>query len=111
VETYLLSNLNSEACENILENHGHLVYVGPLTLTEAGLGTAGKEPFYFHQIFQYHLTSCSLTLISNYEEGWGELLDELELVDPTASLRVTLTENRRTLDLDFSIPRRGLFFP
>lgn len=91
METFPLDGVTRLDFETRLENHGHVVYAGPLSLKDQGLAFgSGGESMYFHEMVHYNPGLCSLTLLAQETPQWGVLLDELELIDPTSAMSINL---------------------
>jgi len=82
-----------------LERHDHVIYLGPLQLTDDGLamGPEGRA-FPLHQIMHRNDQLCSLTLASDSFKNWNAALPELELIDPAASLFILLLEDSARIE-------------
>lgn len=102
-DLYSLENLNSQSFERGLEDHDHVLYRGPILNSNAGLSLGPAENgLFFHQIVHYNPLLCSLTVVATTDIPFGILLDEFELLNPSASTSITIMSDptpAKTLEL------------
>ena len=112
-EKFDLEMLGPNGLEKAVSNHDHLLFSGPLKLTERGLSFGNdRETFYFHQILHYNPELCSLTVVSSRRGFWGPVLDELELINPELGFSITLIdESTKLKGVNFLSHKTGLLIP
>lgn len=91
-DTFSLEELKRQTIEQALEKHDRVFYEGPFQALAEGLSFGDDEnDLFFHEIVHYNPLLCSLTVVTTTDFPKGKLLNELELINPSADLTIVVT--------------------